>query len=169
MSDVDSLLEYNEIVMNMSNSEDEGFQFYNNYAYEKGFSVMKDYYEWDRDLNERNLRKFVCSSEGFHAQKHLRTEIKLRRSQNVTHFGCCAKYVIALDYDTKQWYVKDFINEHNHPMIPPDLSCFLRSHRKITDEQKADIMHMQVSGIHKHQIMDTMLKRHRVMIRLDLQ
>jgi hypothetical protein len=29
MSDVDSLLEYNEIVMKMFNSEDEGFQFYN--------------------------------------------------------------------------------------------------------------------------------------------
>jgi zinc finger SWIM domain-containing protein 3 len=46
--------------------------------------------------------------------------------------------------------VKDFINEHNHPMIPPDLSCFLRSHRKITNEQKAEIVHMQVSGIRKH-------------------
>jgi zinc finger SWIM domain-containing protein 3 len=56
--------------------------------------------------------------------------------------------------------VKDFINEHNHPMIPPDLSCFLRSHRKITDEQKVEIVHMQVSGIGKHQIMDSMLKRH---------
>jgi hypothetical protein len=46
------------------------------YAYEKGFSVRKDYCEWDRDLNERNLRKFVCSSEGFRAEKHLRREIK---------------------------------------------------------------------------------------------
>jgi zinc finger SWIM domain-containing protein 3 len=58
MSDVDSLLEYNEIVMKMFNNEDEGFHFYNNYAYEKGFSVRKDNYEWDRDLDERNLRKF---------------------------------------------------------------------------------------------------------------
>jgi zinc finger SWIM domain-containing protein 3 len=143
MSDVDSLMEYNEIVMKMFNSEDEGFYFYNNYPYEKGFSVRKDYCEWDRDLDERNLRKFVCSGEGFRAQKHLRRENKLRRSQIVTRFGCCAKFVIALDYETEQWYVKDFINEHNHPMIPPDLSCFLRSHRNITNEQKAEIVHMQ--------------------------
>jgi zinc finger SWIM domain-containing protein 3 len=46
--------------------------------------------------------------------------------------------------------VKDFSNEHNHPMIPLDLSCFLRPHRKITDEKKAEIVHMQVSGIRKH-------------------
>jgi zinc finger SWIM domain-containing protein 3 len=37
--------------MKMFNSEDEGFHFYNNYA-EKGFSVRKDYCEWDRDLDE---------------------------------------------------------------------------------------------------------------------
>jgi zinc finger SWIM domain-containing protein 3 len=111
MFDVDSLLEYNEIVMKVFNSEDEGFHFYNNYTYEKGFSVRKDYCEWDRDLDERNLRKVVCSSEGFRAQKHLRREIKLRRSRNVTRFGCRAKFVIALDYDIEQWYVKDFINK----------------------------------------------------------
>jgi zinc finger SWIM domain-containing protein 3 len=77
--------------------------------------------------------------------------------------------VIALDYDTEQWYVKDFIDEHNHPMIDADLSCFLRSHRKITDEQKAEIVHLQISGIWKHQIVDTMLKRYGGMISLDLQ
>jgi zinc finger SWIM domain-containing protein 3 len=68
--------------------------------------------------------------------------------------------VIALDYDTEQWYVKDFIHEHNHPMIPPDLYCFMHSHRKITDEQKVEIVHIQVSGIRKHQIIDSMLKWH---------
>jgi zinc finger SWIM domain-containing protein 3 len=30
----------------------------------------------------------------------------------------------------------------------------------MTDEQKAEIVHMQVSAIRKHQIMDSMLKRH---------
>jgi zinc finger SWIM domain-containing protein 3 len=43
---------------------------------------------------------FVCSSDGFRAHKHLRRENKLRRSRNVTRFGCRAKFVIALDYDT---------------------------------------------------------------------
>jgi zinc finger SWIM domain-containing protein 3 len=128
----------------MFNSEDEGFQFYKNYTYEKGFSVRKVYCEWDKDMDERNLCKFILQSEGFRTHKHLRREIKLRRSRNVTRFGCHAKFVIAMDCDTKQWYVKDFINEHNHPMIPPDLSFFFCSHGKITDEQKAEIMHMQV-------------------------
>ena len=41
-------------------------------------------------------------------------------------------------------------------MAERDLACHLRSHRRISDEQKADIVAMQISGIHKHQIMDIM-------------
>jgi zinc finger SWIM domain-containing protein 3 len=52
--------------------------------------------------------------------------------------------------------VKEFIDEHNHPMIEPDLACFLRSHRNISDDQKAEIVEMQISGIRKYQIMEIM-------------
>jgi len=64
--------------------------------------------------------------------------------------------VIARDQNTGKWHVKDFICEHNHPMVEQDLACLLRSHRRIRDEQKADIVAMQISGIRKHQIMDIM-------------
>ena len=134
MSDDDSLLEYSEIVMKMFGSEDDGFEFYNNYAYEKGFSVRKEYCEWDNGHNERTLRKFVCSCEGFHVEKEVRREIKKRRPRNITRCGCRAQLVIAQDPNTEQWYVKDFIDEHNHPMTEPDLACFLRSHRRISDD-----------------------------------
>ncbi|CAN6167136.1 unnamed protein product, partial [Urochloa humidicola] len=160
MSDDDSLLEYNEIVMMMFGNEDEGFEFYNCYAYEKGFSVRKEYCEWDNGHNERTLRKFVCSCEGFRAEKELKREVKMRRPRNITRCGCCAKLVIALDQNTRQWYVKDFIDEHNHPMMEEDLSCFLRSHRRISDDQKAEIVQLLISGIRKHQIMDIMIRRY---------
>jgi len=64
--------------------------------------------------------------------------------------------VIARDQNTGKWHVKDFICEHNHPMVEQDLACLLRSHRRIRDEQKTDIVAMQISGIRKHQIMDIM-------------
>jgi len=35
MSDLESLLEYNEIVRKMFANEEEEFQFYNNYGFEK--------------------------------------------------------------------------------------------------------------------------------------
>jgi len=41
MPDLVSLLEYNEIVRKMFGNEEKGFQFYNSYAKEKGFSVRR--------------------------------------------------------------------------------------------------------------------------------
>ena len=154
MSDLESLLEYNKIVKKMFANEEEGFQFYNNYGFEKGFSVRRSYCEWDNGHNEMTLWKFVCSRQGFREEKQLKKAIKKRKPRNITRVGCLAKFVIARDQITGQWYVKDFIDEHNHPMAPAELTCLLRSHRRISDEQKAEIVEMESSGIRKHKIMD---------------
>ena len=53
MTDLD-----NEIVRKMFASEEEGFQFYNAYGLDKGFSVRRSYVEWDAGHNEWTLR--VC-------------------------------------------------------------------------------------------------------------
>jgi zinc finger SWIM domain-containing protein 3 len=50
--------------------------------------------------------------------------------------------------------VKDFIDEHTHPLAPMDIACLLRPRRGLTDEQKADIIEMETSGIRPHKIMD---------------
>jgi len=65
--------------------------------------------------------------------------------------------------------VKHFIDEHNHLMAEPDLDCLLRSHRRISDDQKAEILEMQISSIRKHQIMDIMESSTVGTIRLDIQ
>ena len=128
MADPESLQEYDEIVRKMFASEEEGFQFYNPYGLDKGFSVRRSYVEWDAGHNEWTLRKFVCNREGFREEKHMKRENKKRRPRNISRVGCRAKFVIARDKNTRQWYVKDFIDEHNHPLSPEDLSCLLRSH-----------------------------------------
>jgi hypothetical protein len=50
--------------------------------------------------------------------------------------------------------VKDFIDEHNHTLGTSNTTCFLRSHRGLTDAHKTDIFEMEIAGIRKHQIMD---------------
>jgi zinc finger SWIM domain-containing protein 3 len=45
MADLESLLEYNQIVSQMFASEVQGFQFYNAYGLKKGFSVRRSYAE----------------------------------------------------------------------------------------------------------------------------
>ncbi|XP_062180823.1 protein FAR1-RELATED SEQUENCE 5-like [Phragmites australis] len=150
----EALLEYEQIVSNTFISADEGFDFYNNYALKKGFSVRKCYMERDKGSKEICLRKFVCSRQGFREAKHMKKESKKRKPRNISRCGCRAKMVIRLSKGTWQWYVKDFIDEHNHPLATPDVSCLLRSHRGISDVQKADIIEMEIAGIRKHQIMN---------------
>ena len=100
MADFESLLECNQIVSQMFDSEVQGFQFYNAYALKKGFSVRRSYAEWDTGHNELTLRKFVCSHEGFRKAKHMKRENKQQRPRNITRDGCCAKFLIALQRNT---------------------------------------------------------------------
>jgi len=150
------LLEYSEIVSKMFANEDEGYQFCNAYALGKGFSVRKSYVEWNSDHTEITLRRYVCSRQGYREEKYVKKEIKKRRPRDITRVGCHAKLVIALDRNSGQWYVKNFIDEHNHPLAPADLGCLLRSHRSISDAQKAEIVELGVAGIRKHQIFEIM-------------
>ena len=150
MSDLESLLEYSQIVSQLFACEDEGFRFYNAYGLKKGFSGRRSYVEWDAGHNEMTLWKFDCSREGFHEEKHMNMENKQRRPRGITRVGCRAKFVIARERNTGQWYVKDFIDYQNHHLAPEDLSCLLCSHRRISDDQKADILQMEISGIRKY-------------------
>jgi len=71
-------LEYNLVISKVFDDEEQGYQFYNNYAKGKGFSVRRDYCEWDIGHNERTLRHFVCICEGFRKEE-LKRENKKRR------------------------------------------------------------------------------------------
>jgi zinc finger SWIM domain-containing protein 3 len=155
-------LEYNDIVRMVFDDEKQAYGFYNNYAFGIGFSIRKDYCEWDKGHNGKTLglRHFVCSCEGLREEKHLMRENKKRKPRDITRFGCPARLVIAWDQDTRLFHVKRFIYVHNHRLLERDLACFLRSHRRIRDEQKVDIVEMQISGIRKQKIIDVMEKHY---------
>jgi zinc finger SWIM domain-containing protein 3 len=103
--------EYRDIVSKTFASEDDGFQFYNSYALEKGFSVRKSYVEWDGANKEIVLRKLVCSREGCREEKHMKRkrEDRKRRPRNITRVGCKAKLVIARVEETGLWIVKSIL------------------------------------------------------------
>jgi len=151
---IEALLDYQEIVSKTFRSEKEGYEFYNNYAMEKGFSVRKCYMERDQTTKEICLRRFVCSRQGFRAAKHMKKANKKRKPRDISRCGCAARMVIARNKEMGLWYVKDFIDEHTHELAAPDLACLLHSHRRISDEQKADIIEMEIAGVRKHQIMN---------------
>ena len=104
MADVsaDCLDVYVNIVSRMFHSEDEGFEFYNKYALEKGFSVRKGYVEWDEANEKIILRKLVCSREGCREEKHMKRkrEDRKRKPWNITRVGCKAN--LSLQESPKQ-------------------------------------------------------------------
>jgi zinc finger SWIM domain-containing protein 3 len=61
MADVgDESSECRAIIIKTFASEDKGYKFYNKYALEKGFSVRRNYVEWDGANKEIVLRKLEC-------------------------------------------------------------------------------------------------------------
>ena len=116
--------------------------------------MRKSYVEWNSEHIELTLQRYVCSRQGYRVEKYVKKEIKKWRPRDITRVGCPAKLVIALDRNTGQWYVKNFIDEHNHPLALAILGCLLHSHRKINDAQKDEIVELGVAGIHKHQIFE---------------
>ncbi|KAM0846906.1 hypothetical protein ACQ4PT_055407 [Festuca glaucescens] len=71
--------EYFDIVNKTFGSEDDRFQFYNSYALEKGFSVRRNYVEWDGASKKIIRRKLVCSHEGCREEKHLKRKREDRK------------------------------------------------------------------------------------------
>jgi zinc finger SWIM domain-containing protein 3 len=87
MTDVgDESSEYHAIVIKKFASEDDGYQFYNRYALEKGFSVGRSYVDWNGASKEIVLMKLVCSREGCLEEKQMKRKIedRNRRPRNIT-------------------------------------------------------------------------------------
>ncbi|TVU04427.1 hypothetical protein EJB05_50000, partial [Eragrostis curvula] len=70
---------------------------------------------------------------------------KKRKAREITRCGCRAKLTIALNKNTGQWYVKDFIDEHKHPLDTPDI--VLPSHKEISYAQKANIFETEYDAL----------------------
>jgi zinc finger SWIM domain-containing protein 3 len=106
MADVsdESKKEYHDIVSKTFASEDDGYQFYNRYALENGFSVRRNYVELDGANKKIVLRKLVCSHKGCPEEKHMKRkrEDGKRRPQNISRVGCKAKLVIARVEETSE-------------------------------------------------------------------
>ena len=61
---LEEIQEYNYVANQTFNTEEEFFEFYNGYAFEKGFSVRKDRVRYKPSTKEVTWRRFVCSFVG---------------------------------------------------------------------------------------------------------
>ncbi|OWM84071.1 protein FAR1-RELATED SEQUENCE 5-like [Punica granatum] len=106
-------------------SEEEAYTLYNEYAYEKGFSIRKAksrYYEGTRLIRQK---EYVCSKEGFKEDPTPSETPSYNRLDVRT--GC--KAMIRFTVKDDEWKVTHFIAEHNHELASTEERHLLRSAR----------------------------------------
>lgn len=153
---LEELEEYEYIVERTFHSEDEGYEFFNAFARNKGFSGRGRLHTQQTKMS----RQYVCSKEGAGQPKFLNRETMKRRPRPVTRFDCPFEVVMRHKPEMNIWYVHKYLYTHNHVMARLNEVGFLFSHRRISELQKKEILAYQTAGLRKYQIMDVMEKQY---------
>ena len=131
-------------------SHEAAYQFYNNFAKQRGFSVRKGTVKRSKGPgNEVKRKRFLCSRQGERDEKLLTMENRTRRLRPLTRCNCKAHLIVKRDISSGKWIVHSLDDVHNHRLASKYETPFLRSHRKIKDHQKAEILAMEAEGIPK--------------------
>nr|XP_025628612.1 protein FAR1-RELATED SEQUENCE 5-like [Arachis hypogaea] len=127
-------------------SPQEASGFYNNYSRLKGFASRRG--KTVRNTAGEIVRyTFVCNRQGFREKKWLEKVDRKREHKVVTRCGCMAELRIKRKEGSGRWYVSRFVEEHNHELAYGKLVDYLRSHRKISEVEVAQLTSMREIGI----------------------
>jgi hypothetical protein len=121
---LEEITEYESVITKEFRSEDEGYKFYNDYAWSKGFSIRKDNVRYNGD-GKVVWRRLCCSYEGYRLLKYFERTDQIREPRALTRCGCEAKLEIQLNEEMGIWFVKDFNDGHAHPLAKHDQVAFL--------------------------------------------
>ncbi|XP_068654934.1 protein FAR1-RELATED SEQUENCE 5-like isoform X1 [Aristolochia californica] len=116
-------------------SEEAARVFYNEYAIQAGFGSRVSRNRRSRKDGENIARNFVCSKEGYRANRQGNTGGRSRRQRAVTREGCGAMITVKKT-NTGKWAVTKFVKEHNHPLLSPSEARALRSHKVASESKK---------------------------------
>ncbi|KAK9062610.1 hypothetical protein SSX86_019798 [Deinandra increscens subsp. villosa] len=119
-------------------SLEHAFNYYQNYARLSSFSVRKSTVKYDR-FGVSTQKQYLCSQEGFNKKKKVDTlndtaKQKASRISVSKRIGCKAELCVGFEFN--MWYVKKFVEEHNHPFVDEEDMHFLVSSRKLTHLHK---------------------------------
>ncbi|KAK9073289.1 hypothetical protein SSX86_007613 [Deinandra increscens subsp. villosa] len=119
-------------------SLDHALKYYQYYARLSGFSVRKSTERYDQ-FGVSTQKQFVCSQEGFNKKKKVDTlndtaKQKASRISVSKRVGCKAEMCVV--FECNLWYVKKFVEKHNHPFVDEQDMHFLLSSRKLTHLHK---------------------------------
>ncbi|RYR02194.1 hypothetical protein Ahy_B06g081014 [Arachis hypogaea] len=142
---LDGLRAEDVLEMKFSSPQEAG-GFYNNYSRLKGFASRRG--KTVRNTAGEIVRyTFVCNRQGFREKKWLEKVDRKREHKVVTRCGCMAEMRIKRKDGSGRWYVSHFVEEHNHELAYGKLVDYLRSHRKISEVEVAQLTSMREIGI----------------------
>jgi zinc finger SWIM domain-containing protein 3 len=113
---LEQLNEYKSIAGHTFLREEDLYDFYNDYAFDKGFSVRKDRVRYKTGTKEVIWRRFICSCEGYRLKKYFERTDKKRKSRALSRCGCTARLDVEWSERDDIWYVKDFVDVHSHAL-----------------------------------------------------
>ncbi|CAL5417007.1 unnamed protein product [Camellia sinensis] len=124
-------------------SAEDAREFYEMYGRCVGFTIRNN--RTRRSLKDNSVigREFVCSKEGFRADKHAKRENRILPLRPATREGCNAMLRIAAK-DKGKWVVYGFVKEHNHELNPSKIPP-RRSHRIAFCEDEKDLKIRELS------------------------
>ncbi|KAJ3708485.1 hypothetical protein LUZ61_012190 [Rhynchospora tenuis] len=137
-------LEFAPFVGKEFNTEDDAKEYYNNFAYRRGFSIRKGNHYISAKLKNVTMVQYVCSMEGFPNKPA--NQSAPEKEKTCTRTGCKARFKIRLQEGV--WKVSVFEDIHNHPLVTSLAEKqSLRSHRKLDSEGKEYIRDMRAQDI----------------------
>ncbi|RYR50184.1 hypothetical protein Ahy_A07g036766 [Arachis hypogaea] len=123
------------------NTSDEARSFYNNYSLLKGL-----------------LRRKGGSRQGYQEKKWVEMTNQKREHKIVTR-GCLAKMRIKRKDGSGKWYMPQFVDEPNHELTSGKFVDYLRSHRRISDVEIAQMTSIREVGISIPKIYESFTKQ----------
>ncbi|KAL4288199.1 hypothetical protein AHAS_Ahas19G0262300 [Arachis hypogaea] len=143
---------------------EEASGFYNNYSRLKGFASRQGK-KIRNSIGQIVRYTFVCNRQGFREKKWLEKMDRKMEHKVVTRCGCLAEMRIKKKDGTGNWYVSRFIDEHNHEMVSGKFVNYLRSHRKISEVEIAQLTSMRELGLVFQRYMNPLQHSLEVLIR----
>ncbi|OMP07972.1 hypothetical protein COLO4_06895, partial [Corchorus olitorius] len=126
-------------------SEEEAYNFYNEYGRRYGFSIRKETGNWNKKTRQFTSRLLVCSKEGIRSSDKRDHQTKNARAE--TRTDCGARMLIKFNKHSGKFQIKEIVVEHNHVLHVASCVHMMRSQRKMSEAQAMEVDLADQSGI----------------------
>ncbi|KAG2707007.1 hypothetical protein I3760_05G127900 [Carya illinoinensis] len=129
--------------------------FYKAYARRKGFAIRTNHTRLSKDDKTLCAVDYVCTREGFRRVRRKDTDRIISKLDEIK-IGC--KAIMGIKKDGEKWIVNKFVVGHNHILLTPRSTSFLRGHKGVTKVQKKLLMTLNEFGVPTRNIMSVLSK-----------